>query len=953
MLQAELVLVDELNDGPFHRGPAYLTYLVLKKRGNLSPQIPLALPLPIDESTAAVIIKGELEPPRKFDKPNSATLMEARCLDSTEDEYRMAIDNIFEDALESRVAAAKELQALNPEISIVGTKKCSGDSNRDDDKSGHTGLAAEGRFAEALDVYLARSAVAIFLSSSTERGAPNAATSSNVGSLSSTCSAIRSSLDDGIARSAHGNSCGSNNDFSVTSPPANTAHKSSRTRGKSKSGPDPLLACAATSVAIACGATSRATPRRCRYCWLPFSTALDAAHSTLALKASPSESTLSIKSCMCDELASLKKAHEEEQRRLVPLSLPALNHLPAAFPETFPGAAVSAQVWPRVRFVVVCHPNEFMRSTSTAKIATTLLGCTKNKYSSSSGTYDKSDAALSSCSMLVVGAPRHEARLNLLLRAAALNVDEQIDITDAGDKIGRVRVLFPWSNDDDSVTTALTYVRARTEEAVLPSMERSSGSTSATSKYSQQSSNPPPLLTVLVPDGSWACATALVAQLDEKVRAIQAIKIPTASEGCRGSVESVGKEGDEYCGNSDECDKKKRNISSEVPLSNQGLKFVRLCRERVATHHSPLIEALRAGCGNGRLSTLEAMAMFLDEAAQAASVQESVTFDPAAPSAAVGSSPVDKTSKVEPAAHTSPLVKNTVNAEAAGWHSPGQWAHLASSDASLLRSGLQPLVRHVQHENNTLRAAIAADATEGSAVSSSSSGGRPRHCDGSEIEKASPRCRTNDQKLDAKLIVSWVTALEAAATAREKHAAAAHAVTTELVDRAVTATGPPTAAEAAAAAASSVAVHPRWAGPPGLRRCIVCGAALSTPLRWRAHLSGKKHLEAVARKHLLRNAPLSMASGASTTSRGDDAKEDGMPLDNSGFRRGIAGSGDNPADVEAACSKIARVHDVPTREDCEAALALHSDAPLNAGTWLVEPPDVALAAVAGALAHNT
>ena len=41
--------------------------------------------------------------------------------------------------------------------------------------------------------------------------------------------------------------------------------------------------------------------------------------------------------------------------------------------------------------------------------------------------------------------------------------------------------------------------------------------------------------------------------------------------------------------------------------------------------------------------------------------------------------------------------------------------------------------------------------------------------------------------------------------------------------------------------------------PVGLRRCAVCGAALASPLRMQAHLEGRKHCAAVARRHLHRS----------------------------------------------------------------------------------------------------
>ena len=52
-------------------------------------------------------------------------------------------------------------------------------------------------------------------------------------------------------------------------------------------------------------------------------------------------------------------------------------------------------------------------------------------------------------------------------------------------------------------------------------------------------------------------------------------------------------------------------------------------------------------------------------------------------------------------------------------------------------------------------------------------------------------------------------------------------------------------AEAAASAGAPSAPPPR-----GLRRCCVCRVSVSTPLRMEAHLRGRWHCEAVARRHL-------------------------------------------------------------------------------------------------------
>ena len=87
----------------------------------------------------------------------------------------------------------------------------------------------------------------------------------------------------------------------------------------------------------------------------------------------------------------------------------------------------------------------------------------------------------------------------------------------------------------------------------------------------------PPALTIIVPDGSWECARALV----------------------RALLQSAGKEG-----------------GARRPHNH--LRCIALDEARVRRHVSPLIDALHCGAGRGRISTLEACAQCLAEAREAA-----------------------------------------------------------------------------------------------------------------------------------------------------------------------------------------------------------------------------------------------------------------------------------------------------------------------------------------------
>ncbi|CAK0825073.1 unnamed protein product, partial [Prorocentrum cordatum] len=91
--------------------------------------------------------------------------------------------------------------------------------------------------------------------------------------------------------------------------------------------------------------------------------------------------------------------------------------------------------------------------------------------------------------------------------------------------------------------------------------------------------------------------------------------------------------------------------------------------------------------------------------------------------------------------------------------------------------------------------------------------------------------------------------------------------------------------------------------PVGVKRCCICGAALSSPVRMRDHLEGRRHCAAVAERHL----GCARAGGAG----------------------GSSGSGDGAGGVPA--------------EDAEDAFKRHSYLPMSRCT--PEPPDVALSSL--------
>ena len=236
--------------------------------------------------------------------------------------------------------------------------------------------------------------------------------------------------------------------------------------------PDRLLFSASASVSIACTACTAdknvaedapAARALCRACWLH-----------------PSE-------CLCDQILAAADAASD---------------VAAPF---------------QARFSVVCHPHEFMRSTSTAKIAVQVLGPERAQ-------------------MLVVGGGAEQrCRLRALLEQKSASACPTF-------------VLFPHApTGADTIS-----VREMVQQV-------------------SQAPSPPSPANIIVPDGSWECCRAMVNALHAR----------------------------------------------QIQNSTNQLRYVHLDKDRVA-YHSPLIESLKAGQGLGRISTLEAIALLLDEASGAA-----------------------------------------------------------------------------------------------------------------------------------------------------------------------------------------------------------------------------------------------------------------------------------------------------------------------------------------------
>ena len=100
------------------------------------------------------------------------------------------------------------------------------------------------------------------------------------------------------------------------------------------------------------------------------------------------------------------------------------------------------------------------------------------------------------CEIVVVGAPQHATRLDDLLRAA-LHSTHQIHQGNPASVV----VLFPWDGD-----SSVANIFGQNSSLLLHSRETVAGNADGDLRKKFP-------VTVIVPDGSWACATSLVHEL--------------------------------------------------------------------------------------------------------------------------------------------------------------------------------------------------------------------------------------------------------------------------------------------------------------------------------------------------------------------------------------------------------------------------------------------------------
>ena len=269
------------------------------------------------------------------------------------------------------------------------------------------------------------------------------------------------------------------------------------------------------------------------------------------------------------------------------------------------------------------------------------------------------------------------------------------EILQQGEEGQHLRVLFPSEQNSSGDAGNAAGGGESVPDAINAALSSPSQATNTTTAS----------LTVLVPDGSWECARALVTEFHRRAR--------------------------------------------------KQLQCVSLDPDRVSLQTSPLLEALHPGAGKGRVSTLEACALFLEETCSSS------------------------TAELEEEAAAA------VDGSVAG----------ACLTARKLRAALTPLVEYCSKQKM--------QEGGGSNGSGNGSGKSVEHPYSSE----------------------WLTAIEAASQQQQ------------------------------AANEQATGTGGKHALPKGLRRCGVCGAALSTHMRMQRHLLGKRHCEAVVRRVLVDAPP--------------------------------------------------------------------------------------------------
>ena len=447
-----------------------------------------------------------------------------------------------------------------------------------------------------------------------------------------------------------------------------------------------------------------------------------------------------------------------------------------------------------MRWVVVSHPGEFLRSSSTAKLAPLLLPNMEGD----------------TCELLAYGATSHASRLTEAIAQAGPHI----------------RVLFPGPPHlTDTVPAALAATAAAAAAAAaataappppgtaaalmapgdvmgdvmggvdLPSVGDAVGDAVGGVDLGDIDLLP---LTVLVPDGAWQSARVLALELLRMVDLELLRMVGSALGGAQGGAGGGGSGGGGSGG------------GGSGGSAGGGARFVGLAGLRVAAHTSAVMEMLRQGAGRGRLSVLEACAMMRDEmqdeiemrgeiaAAQVAGAGKAAQMAEAEAEAVVEA--VEAVAREVEAGSTEVAAAEAREGVGGEGRAPGMARERSGEAGARVQRGMVPLIACLQTLHEEERQAVEAEVTQEAAGDGGGGGGGSGGVAGGG--------RGGGGGAGGSL-EAWVVALAAAARRAAPHSY-----------------------------------------PVGLRRCAVCGAALASPLRMQAHLEGRKHCEAVARRHL-------------------------------------------------------------------------------------------------------
>lgn len=191
----------------------------------------------------------------------------------------------------------------------------------------------------------------------------------------------------------------------------------------------------------------------------------------------------------------------------------------------------------RLHWIIIIHPNEFLRSISSIKCAIDCLNTMEN----------------TSCEFLVFGYDNHMNRLDEI-------------IYDIKERSSETYLLFPNEDTFEDVSIIPEVLSSHFRFTFSEKTETNDVTDSQQTKPYDTTdktlaSNNQSVVNMIVPDGSWECANALVREI-------------------------------------------------EARLSPHRCTRVSLCPNIVSNHFSPLIETIKMGQGLGRISTLEAIALF-------------------------------------------------------------------------------------------------------------------------------------------------------------------------------------------------------------------------------------------------------------------------------------------------------------------------------------------------------